>query len=200
VPGPTPSYRWTRCARTLARRRLVHVRIPLPIPPPPPLPRPAPPLRQAIREIKVGMGSPEVRGKFDSDKARELHARTAASVAAEAAASTAYGRSNAAFIGSATAQLQESRAAQDEALAGLSSGLVRVSAIATAINDEIKEQDAIIDDTTKEMDETQAKMDSALAGIEKLLKTKDRCQLALIAGLVLAFIVVAIVAFYLLTK
>ena len=37
-------------------------------------------------------------------------------------------------------------------------------------------------------------MDHAIKGVEKLLKTKDRCQLATICILVVVFVIVAIIA------
>ena len=44
------------------------------------------------------------------------------------------------------------------------------------------------------MDEAQGKMDAAIKGVEKLLKTKDRCQLFTIGALVVVFVIVAIIA------
>ena len=46
----------------------------------------------------------------------------------------------------------------------------------------------------RDVDVAQGKMDAAIKGVSKLLKTKDRCQLATIAALVVIFVIVAIVA------
>jgi t-SNARE complex subunit (syntaxin) len=55
-------------------------------------------------------------------------------------------------------------------------------------------QEVILNDVDKGVDEAQGKMDQAIKGIEKLLKTKDRCQLVTIAVLVLIFVIVTAVA------
>lgn len=44
----------------------------------------------------------------------------------------------------------------------------------------------------KNIDETQTKMDGALKSIEKMLKTKDRCQLCTIFALVVIFVIGAL--------
>lgn len=51
-----------------------------------------------------------------------------------------------------------------------------------------------IDDIDKSTDTAQSKMDNALKSIEKLLKTKDRCQLCTIFALVVIFVIVTAVA------
>jgi t-SNARE complex subunit (syntaxin) len=50
------------------------------------------------------------------------------------------------------------------------------------------------------IDSAQGKMDAAIKQVEKLLKTKDKCQLATIVGLTLTFVIVAIIAFYVVTS
>jgi len=77
--------------------------------------------------------------------------------------------------------------------------LSRVNEMAVTISSELKEQEKILDDVETSMDVAQGKMDGAIAGIEKLLKTKDKCQLMTICTLVVVFMVVAIIAFYMLT-
>lgn len=54
-------------------------------------------------------------------------------------------------------------------------------------------------DIEEETDRAQGKMDGAIKKVQKLLKTKDNCQLATIAGLTIAFIIVALIAFYVVT-
>jgi len=46
----------------------------------------------------------------------------------------------------------------------------------------------------RDVDVAQGKMDAAIKGVAKLLKTKDRCQLATIAALVVIFVIVAVIA------
>ena len=67
--------------------------------------------------------------------------------------------------------------------------------MARAMKTEIEDQTVMIDDVDAQVEVAQNKMDQAMKGIQKLLKTKDTCQIATIAGLVLVFIIVAVVAF-----
>ena len=71
--------------------------------------------------------------------------------------------------------------------------------MAVTIDSELKEQDKILADIDSEMDTAQSKMDGAIKSVEKLLKTKDKCQLMVIAGLTLVFIIVAVIAIYVIT-
>jgi hypothetical protein len=93
-----------------------------------------------------------------------------------------------------------SRAPQDLALGSLSGSLSRVNEMAVTISSELKEQEKILDDVETSMDAAQGKMDGAIAGIEKLLKTKDKCQLMTICSLTLVFIILACIAMYIITK
>jgi len=89
---------------------------------------------------------------------------------------------------------------QDQTLDKMGNTLDRLSEMAHTIDSELKEQDKILTDVEEGIDSAQGKMDAAIKQVEKLLKTKDKCQLATIVGLTLTFVIVAIIAFYVVTS
>jgi syntaxin 6 len=112
----------------------------------------------------------------------------------------AYNASNSDYLRDQSQTQAQIRNEQNESVDKLSSGLSRVKELAVAIDAEVREQDEMLKDIDTEVDVAQNKMDSAISHIEKLLKTKDRCTLCTIFILVIAFVAVAITAFYVLTK
>jgi len=141
----------------------------------------------------------DTKSKLEADQRKELHARAAADTESAARSASSYTKANSAFVADQSQQQLQIRREQDVALGSLSSSLSRVNEMAVTISTELKEQDVILEDIDRSVDATQGKMDSAIKQIEKLLKTKDKCQLMTICILVLVFIVVAGVAFYILT-
>jgi t-SNARE complex subunit (syntaxin) len=139
--------------------------------------------------------SRETQGKLDSDQRKELSARMQADRESAVRGESAYTKANAGYMGDQQQQQTQIRREQDVVLDKMSSGLDTLKEMAVAIDSELQDQGRMIDDIDKEVDEAQSKMDSAIKGIEKLLKTKDRCQLMTIGGLVLIFIIVTAVAF-----
>lgn len=137
---------------------------------------------------------------MDGDAKRELAARKAAESADAASVYNAYSAANSEFVNGQASLQSQLRREQDVALSSLSGSLTRVGEMAKAIDVEVREQDALIEDIDKGVTEAQGKMDNAIARIQKILKTQSNCQLVTIIALVLIFIVVGIVAFYMLTK
>jgi chromosome segregation ATPase len=160
-------------------------------------------LESKLEAMRSVFFSRETKGKLDSDQKAELHKRTASEVdslraggsSSSAASLNSYQRSNEDYMKDHAQQQLTMRREQDEALGSLSNSLSRVNEMAVTIKTELSEQDKILDDIDKDMDVAQGKMDQALGAIEKLLKTKDRCQLWTILILVVVFVIVAIVAF-----
>lgn len=143
--------------------------------------------------------SQEVVGKLQADQRKELHTRAAVDRDAAGSKGNAYTASNSEFVRDQQAQQQAVRAQQDQTLDRMGNSLETLGEMAKGIQTELQEQEKILDDVDRDVDEAQNKMDKAIQGIEKLLKTKDKCQLATIFILVGVFIAVAIVAFYKLT-
>lgn len=136
----------------------------------------------------------EAAAKMDSDARRELHSRQANEVNSAAAKSNVYNQANSGFVSDQAQAQSQIRREQDQSLDSMGQSLDRLGAMAKAIDSELQEQDKIIEDVDRGVEETQGKMDNAIKGIEKMLKTKDRCQLCTIAGLVVLLIIVTAIA------
>lgn len=139
--------------------------------------------------------SPETQGKVTADRKRELTARQASETAAVAQRESRYGRANDGFVADHQQQQQQIRQNQDAVLGKMDHSLSRLDEMAREMKTEIDAQAVIIDEVDHDVDVAQSKMDHAMKGIQKLLKTKNNCQLATIAGLVVIFIILAVVAF-----
>lgn len=145
--------------------------------------------------MKSTFGSRETQGKLESDQRKELATRMSSERDSAARGQNAYTQANASFNKDQLAQQATIRREQDQSLDALGSGLDTLKEMAVAIDAELKDQEKMIDDVDKGVDEAQGKIDGALKSVEKLLKTKDRCQLITIFVLVVVFIIVAFVAF-----
>jgi len=148
--------------------------------------------------------SPETRGKIQSDQRKQLAARAVEDV--EAAGSRAPAGPSSYHVANDDYMRQQGQAQatirrdQDQTLDKMGNTLDRLSEMAHTIDSELKEQDKILTDVEEGIDSAQGKMDAAIKQVEKLLKTKDKCQLATIVGLTLTFVIVAIIAFYVVTS
>ena len=149
-----------------------------------------------LAAMRAGFHGREAKAKLDADARKELHARAVAEADASARHGGAHAQANSDYLREQSAQQQMLRREQDAALGSLSGSLSRVNEMAVTISSELKEQEKILEDVEQGMDVAQTKMDGAIGSIEKLLKTKDRCQLLTICGLTLTFIILAIVTFY----
>ena len=148
--------------------------------------------------------SRETRGKIEADQRRQLAARAASAEVPAAgsrapSAPSAHAAANSDYLREQQQQQSLIRRDQDQSLDKIGNTLDRLNEMAVTIDAELKEQDKILTDIDTEMDTAQSKMDGAIKSVEKLLKTKDKCQLCVIVGLTLTFIVVAIITIYTLT-
>ena len=141
--------------------------------------------------------SRETRGKIESDQRKQLAARASDEVAAVGsrapAGPSAHTQANADYLRDQAQAQTQLRKEQDQGLDKIGNTLDRLNEMAVTIDSELKEQDKILADIDTEMDSAQNKMDGAIKSVEKLLKTKDKCQLCVIAGLTLTFVIVAII-------
>lgn len=136
-----------------------------------------------VAGIRSELYSSTAKGKQEADERASLASRAAADRDVKAA-----NRYDAAHAQTFQAQQQirrEQEAVQDQHLGEIDDSLSRLGEMARNIDTELTEQARMLEDAEDEMDEVQGKMDSNLAGIHKLLKTKNNCQLATIAVLVL---------------
>jgi hypothetical protein len=139
--------------------------------------------------------SPETQGRINADRKRELNARQSQEVAVTSQRQNAYTAANSAFVSDQQQQQQAIRESQDQTLGKMGNALDTLDIMAREIKDELDSQNVILEEVEREVDVAQSKMDHAMKGIQKLLGTKSTCQIAIIAGLVVAFVIVAAIAF-----
>lgn len=161
----------------------------------PSTPQPSHGRSQIVSGLLATYEGPETQGKLNADRKRELTARQASETVAVAQQQSRYGRANDGFVAEQQQQQQQIRQSQDSTLIKMESSLTTLDHMAKEMRTEIDAQAVMLDDVDHQVDVAQNKMDQAMKGIQKLLKTKDTCQLATIAGLVLVLIIVAAVAF-----
>ncbi len=94
---------------------------------------------------------------------------------------------NSRFIKNQKLQTQEMIAVQDKNLHHLGTAVDRLGEIGREINTEVKEQGVLLDKLGNEVDDASNKMTTVQGALEKLLKTKDGCQIwtIVILGVVL---------------
>ena len=143
--------------------------------------------------LRAEFFSQEVKGKLAADERRALSKRVAREAEDTARNQGAHTQGNADFIKGAGSEQQQIRRGQDVVLDKMSGGLETLAEMSLAIKAELQDQEKMVDDIDQKTDEAQGKMDSAIKGIEKLLKTKNNCQLATIAILVVVFVIGACV-------
>ena len=85
------------------------------------------------------------------------------------------------------------RRQQDEHLGDLEDSVGRLGVMATSINVEIEEQNRMLDEFDDDLEKAQGRMETVLVKMDKMLKTKNRCQTCTILWL----IVIVIVLFFL---
>ena len=145
--------------------------------------------RQAVTIMRDAFGGRETTSKMEADNRRELHSRQSVEANAEAQRQNTYTMANRDYMNDQAQQQSTIRREQDQSLDKMSSSLDRLGQMAREIDTELKDQDKIIEDIDRNVDDVQGRMDSAIKGVEKLLKTKNRCQLATIAILVLILVI-----------
>ena len=146
-------------------------------------------LDAAVANMRATFGSRETAGKMEADARKELASRVARETDGAARGGSAYTKANADFIKEQGGAQATIRREQDVVLDKMSSSLDTLKEMSQAIDAELKDQEKMVDDIDKTTDEAQGKMDGALKSIEKMLKTKDRCQLITIFALVVIFVI-----------
>lgn len=92
-----------------------------------------------------------------------------------------------------TIQLEKQK--QDEQLDAMSKTLDHLSVMAKSIHTELDEQAVIIEHIDKDIDVAQGRVERATASVKKLLKNTKKSHIALITGLIIILVVVAVIAF-----
>lgn len=148
-------------------------------------------MREQLMAMKSTVNGRRAQGKMEQDKHSMLTARRLDD-RSSAKAPSRIDSANADFI----EEQKQSQAMlvrqQDEHLDGIDRSVMRLNEVAVHMNENIARQNKEIDEMAEETSEVQQRMDSAMKHIQKLLKTKNKCQLWTIFFLILVLLVVTI--------
>ena len=103
---------------------------------------------------------------------------------------------NTRFIHDQQRQTQMTMREQDDMLEELDGAVDRTHNMAITIQDELKDQRNMLDSLESDLEETSDKMQFAMSKLQKLLKTKDSCQIWTIVALVIVLLVLVFLAIY----
>ena len=134
-----------------------------------------------VTEIKMGMEAPAVRRKMEDDESRAKYTEP-----------TAIERENASFVREQKGQTQTIMGQQDVQLTVLGEAVDRLHGVGSTINAELKEQNSKLDDLGRDIEEAESRMTFVMSKLQKLLKTKDGCQIWTIV--ILAVVLIVLVA------
>lgn len=80
---------------------------------------------------------------------------------------------------------------QDANLEQLEKGVDRLHVLAKDIDKELKEQNIMLDEFGNEVDESKSKLDTVMQSLDKLLKSKDGCQIYTIVILTIIAVIMS---------
>jgi hypothetical protein len=132
------------------------------------------------------MESSEVRKKLEDDernRGRDSYDETNSILAKQVA------EENTRFIHNEKQKQQMMIKQQDQDLDHLGQAVDRLHNIGKEINTEIKEQQILLDNLDNEISDASSRMDTVMAALQKLLKTKDNCQIWTIVILAIVLVV-----------
>jgi len=145
--------------------------------------------QNTINDIKASIDSQAVRRKIEDDERKGKRDSYDDNVNS---GNSALHNENTGFIKDKRQQQQELVKKQDENLGQLGTAVDRLGEIGRGINEELKEQNVLLDKLGNEVDDASSRMNTVQAALEKLLKTKDGCQIWTIV--ILTFILILLVA------
>lgn len=135
--------------------------------------------------MKTSIDSQAVRRKVEDDDRKSK--RDSYDEASSALHPNPAAAENSRFIKSQKQQTQEMIERQDQGLEELGRGVDRLHELGKTINEEVKDQSTLLDHLGNEVDDASSRMTTVQGALEKLLKTKDGCQIwtIVILGVVL---------------
>jgi transcription antitermination factor NusA-like protein len=131
------------------------------------------------------MESPAVRKKIENDENKSRRESYDEGVGAMGAVV----KENERFIQDQGQRQKQAIEVQDKNLESLGLAVDRLGQIGKDINQELKEQNILLDGLEKDMDDADSKMNVVMGSLQKLLKTKDGCQIWTIVVLALILII-----------
>jgi len=139
------------------------------------------------------MESPEVRKKIEDDelrRGRDSYDETNSILAKQTT------EENSRFLNNEKQRQQQIIKQQDQDLDHLGHAVDKLHNIGKEINTEIKEQQILLDNLDNEINDASSRMDTVMAALQKLLKTKDSCQIWTIVILAVILLVMGKINFF----
>jgi len=137
-----------------------------------------------IKRTKSDMNSDEIKSKMVEDERKKLQRRTG-----DMGAKTSIEKENSTFIQDKHSQAQLMLQAQDEALDELDEAVTRVGGMAGTINEELHQQNKMLSELEENLDDAEEKLGMVMGKLGKMLKTKNKYQLATIVCLSIAVVI-----------
>ena len=147
--------------------------------------------RDRISSARADMQSDRVKAKIMTDE-KMMASRRAGDMGAQSDAE----RENTSFVVDQHTQAQMLMRQQDETLEELDEAVVRVGQYAGAIHEELGEQNKMLTEFEDDLADAEEKLGLVMGKLGKMLKTKNRCQLGTILGLIMVVIVLFFLVLY----
>ena len=137
------------------------------------------------------MESPLIRRKLENDenRARSRGADGSGLASSGNNAAAAIAADNNSFIKNQSQITRTTIEAQDQQLDNLGNAVTRLTLLSGDIKTELVEQDKLLDNLQTDMDDAGNRMEVVMASLNKLLKSKDGCQIGIIVTLAIILII-----------
>lgn len=147
--------------------------------------------------IKGQMDSIPVRQKMEADEklAKSNESKGYGDNSGVGAMREDINRENDRFVGEQRMSVQQTIDQQDQNLDDLGRSVDRLGQIGRDINTEVKEQNVLLDKLDEEIDESAERMNVVQEALQKLLNTKDACQIwtIVILGVILILLIALVI-------
>lgn len=151
-------------------------------------------IKQTLVRVWNNLEGDYVRGKIAADE-REFQKRRGAGGPADARRG-AVEAENAAFIDDQRQRAQLLMKGQEEGLQELDNAVTRVGMLANHMNEELLAQGDMLNQLDNEVNTTAESLNFVMNSLQKLLKTKDNCQIYTIVALSVTLVILIILVIY----
>lgn len=150
--------------------------------------------RDALAAVKASVNGDKTRRKMEADERKQFAAQSDGDTLG---ATSATSLENTRFVRDQKTKQQMMLREQDDNLEELDGAVDRVHHMAVEIQGELKDQSKMLDDLETDLDATSERMQFVMGKLQKLLKTKDSCQIWTIVILTLVLVgLVALVIYW----
>ena len=147
--------------------------------------------KRSLDGVKTMISGDKTRRKLEADERRAFAGQQGSDLLG---AKNSSQMENTRFIHDQQRQTQMTMREQDDMLEELDGAVDRTHNMAITIQDQLKDQRNMLDSLESDLEETSDKMQFAMSKLQKLLKTKDSCQIWTIVALVIVLLVLVFLA------